>query len=438
MTQIEPSRYRARREQLWANLGGGVVVLPTAPEQTRNADSHYAYRFDSHFYYLTGFEEPEAILVMVSGSQGARHILFCREKHLEREIWDGFRYGPDKAKEVFGFDEAYAFESFTEKLPDLLKGHQQLVFPIGFDAAFDQQVLAIRSKLIPSVERTGEEVPHRIIDLLPEIAALRLLKDEAEVARLQRASDISASAHLRAMRFTRPGLFEYQVEAEILHEFVSNGARSPAYTSIVAGGANACVLHYITNQDVLKDGELLLIDAGCEYQGYAGDITRTFPVNGKFNPIQKDLYELVLASQYAALDKTKPGCGVRDGHFATLRVLSQGMLDLGLLKGTVDEVIEQETYKRFYMHGTGHWLGLDVHDCGRYKTGDQWTTLQPGMMVTVEPGIYIRPADDVPEAFWNIGIRIEDDVLITPEGHRILTHAAPKTVAEIESLMADR
>lgn len=436
MTTINPSLYRARRETLIKRLEGGLVVIPTAPEQVRNADAHYAYRFDSSFYYLTGFDEPESILVLQAGENGqVNHILFCREKNLEREIWDGYRHGPEMAKEVFLFDEAYPIEYFSEKLKELLKGQSQLAYPIGEDSEFDQLLLGTRKKLIPSVERTGEDVPHQIVDVVPVVAQMRLIKDETEVRLMQVAADISAAAHVRAMKYAKPGVYEYQVEAEIIHEFMHAGARSPAYGSIVAGGANACVLHYVTNRDVLKDGDLLLIDAGCEFEGYAGDITRTFPVNGKFTSPQKDLYQLVLDSQLAAIQEVAPGKGVRDAHFVALKILAQGMIDLKLLTGSLDEVLEKETYRQFYMHGTGHWLGLDVHDCGRYKKGEAWTSLTPGMVVTVEPGIYVRPAPEVPEAFWNIGIRIEDDVLVTESGQRVLTANAPKTVSELESLI---
>ncbi len=434
---LNPTIYAQRRARLLQTMQRGVAIIPTAPEVARNADTHYAYRHDSNFYYLTGFTEPEAVLVLVaSPREGGRtkSILFCREKNLEREIWDGHRVGPDAAKDQFGFDETYSIAQLDEKLAELIGNQSTLFYPLGDDAGWDQRILKLRSAVQEKI-RSGIRAPDEIRDVRAQLNEMRLFKDVHELNIMRRAAEISTTAHRRAMRFTRPDQFEYQVEAELLHEFCSHGARHPAYTSIVAGGANACVLHYVGNNAKLRDGDLLLIDAGCELDGYASDITRTFPVNGKFSAAQKDVYEIVLAAQAAAIAAALPNQNWDAPHDAALRVLAQGFIDLKLCQGSVDAVLENESYKKFYMHRTGHWLGMDVHDVGDYKVDDKWRALQPGMVLTVEPGCYIRPADDVPIALWNIGIRIEDDVAITELGNEVLTIAAPKTVADIEELM---
>jgi Xaa-Pro aminopeptidase len=424
--------YRLRRERLAQAAGAGVVVVPTAPERIRNRDTHYPYRFDSHFYYLTGFIEPEAVLVLVAG----KAILFCREKNPEREIWDGFRYGPAAARERFGFDEAHPIEELDARLPGLLENQPALYYPVGADAAWDARAMgwlnAVRAKA-----RAGTAAPDRVQDVRSLVDEMRLVKDAQELAVMRRAARITAAAHRRAMQQARPGRNEYELEAELLHEFRRNGAQFPAYWPIVAGGPNACVLHYVFNDAPLRDGDLLLIDAGCELDGYAADLTRTFPVNGRFGAPQRDVYEVVLAAQRAAIAMVKPGQAWNDPHDAAVRVLAQGLLDLKLLSGTIDSVLEKETYKRFYMHRTGHWLGLDVHDAGEYKRAGKWRALAPGMTLTVEPGLYIRPADDVPAALHNIGVRIEDDVAVAEGGCEVLTAEAPKAVADIEALMRD-
>ena len=434
MTEI--SVYAQRRDRLQALMQRGIAVIPTAPEQRRNGDADYPYRFDSSFYYLSGFSEPEAVLVLVAGQadQPPQSILFCREKNLEREIWDGYRYGPGAAREAFGFDAAYPVAQLDEKLAELLGNQPTLFYPLGADAGWDQRILKLRGA-VEARARSGISAPNALHDVRGLLNEMRLFKDLHEMTLLRRAAAISTSAHRRAMQFTRPGQFEYEVEAELLHEFCRSGARDPAYTSIVAGGANACVLHYIANNAVLKDGDLLLIDAGCEVAGYASDITRTYPVNGRFIGAQKDVYEIVLAAQAAAIAKALPGNDWEAPHNAALKVLAQGFIDLKLCHGTVDGVLESGSYKPFYMHRTGHWMGLDVHDVGDYKTGGEWRALQAGMVLTVEPGCYLRPADNVPQALWNIGIRIEDDVAITESGNEVLTAAAPKSVAEIEACM---
>ncbi len=428
--------YRARRDALLRSMrehrGGGLALLPTAPEVARNRDSHYPYRPDSYFYYLSGFPEPEAVLALVAGPDGDRHVLFCREKNEEREIWDGFRYGPDAAREIFGFDEAHPIEALDEKLPELVADRPALYTPLGLQETWDRRV----SQLLNEVRgraRTGVAAPDEIVDVRGTLDVMRLTKDEHELSLMRRAAEISGAAHRRAMGRTRAEWFEYQVEAELVHEFLSHGAQAVAYPSIVASGPNACVLHYRDNDRQMADGELLLIDAGCEYRGYASDITRTFPVNGRFTGAQKDVYELVLASQLACLDAVRPGVAFHDYHKAAERVLAQGFIDLGLCHGTLDEVLENGSYKQFYMHRAGHWLGMDVHDAGLYQVKGESQMLVPGMVLTVEPGAYIRPADNVPEHFWHIGVRIEDDVLVTRDGNENLTAATPKTVAEVEA-----
>ena len=427
--------FTGRRAELAKLLQAGVAILANGPEVIRNRDSHYAYRFDSYFHYLTAFPEPEAVCVIIAGD-APRSMLFCRDKDAEREIWDGYRYGADAARQVFGFDEAYPISQLDEKLPELLADQPRLAYLVGSDAAWDGRVLgwlnAVRAR-----SRAGVSAPEEIIDVRRWLDEMRLVKHGAELDIMRRAAAISSAAHGRAMARTRPGKFEYEIEAELLHDFVRHAARHPAYASIVAGGANACILHYVENTSELKDGELLLIDAGCELEGYASDITRTFPVNGKFSGAQQAVYEIVLQAQLAAIDTVKPGTHWNEPHDAALRILTQGMVDLKLLQGEVDGLIEQEAYKRFYMHRTGHWLGRDVHDVGEYKLQGDWRELRPGMVLTVEPGFYIRAADDVPAALHNIGIRIEDDVAVTETGHEVLS-SAPKTVAEIEACMAER
>lgn len=430
--------FTTRRERLIQRMqaaGGGVAVLATAPERTRNRDTHYPYRYDSYFHYLTGFGEPEAIVVLIAGD-APKSLLFCREKNEEREIWDGRRWGPQAAREAFGFDEAHPIDAFDTTLPELLIDQPLLWCGFGHDEAWDARIIralnAVRART-----RAGITAPHSLRDALAELDEMRLIKDASELAIMRRAGELSAAAHCRAMRATRPNRFEYEIEAELLHAFRSAGSQGPAYPSIVASGPNACILHYIENHSRMGDGDLLLIDAGCELDGYASDITRTFPVNGRFSGPQRDVYQLVLEAQHAARAETRPGQHWNAPHEAAVKVLAQGMLDLGLLQGDIGSVLESGDYRRFYMHRTGHWLGRDVHDAGEYKKNGEWRTLAPGMVMTIEPGCYIRPADNVPEAFWNIGVRIEDNAVITANGCEYLTEGVPREIDDIEALMRD-
>ena len=421
-----------RRAALCKQLQVGVAIVPTAPERLRNRDSDFPYRYDSYFYHLTGFPEPEAVMVLIAGPK-PKSILFCRDKNVERELWEGFRFGPQAARERFGFDEAHSFEKLDEVIPTLLADQPSVHYMPGADAAWDARIMTWLNK-VRAQTRAGITAPTQIHDLRLVLDEMRLIKDEAEIATMRKAAAISDSAHRRAMQATRAGMHEYEIEAELLYEFRRHGAQFPAYWPIVAGGANACVLHYRDNNALMHQGELLLVDAGCELDGYASDITRTWPVGGKFSGPQRDIYELVLAAQSAAIAKVSPRNRWNEPHDAAVATLAQGFIDLGLCQGSLAKVMEKEDYKRFYMHRTGHWLGLDVHDAGEYKSGGTWRKLRPGMILTVEPGCYIRPDESVPREFWNIGVRIEDDVLVTKAGCEVLTLATPKTLADIEAL----
>ena len=430
--QVYRSRRAALIEAMRSKSGGGLAIVPTAPEVARNRDSLYPYRHDSYLYYLAGFPEPDAVVALVAADDGDRQVLFCRERNEEREIWDGFRYGPDAAREIFGFDEAHPISALGEKLPEIASDRPALFTPLGLFEPWDRKVSNLLNEVRNRV-RTGVTAPEEVVDVRTTLDAMRLIKDAHELSLMRRACAISSAAHRRAMRASRPGMFEYQIEAELLHEFLREGAQAVAYSSIVASGPNACVLHYRDNNRLMTDGDLLLIDAGCEYQGYASDITRTFPVNGQFSGPQKAVYEIVLAAQLACIEAVKPGAPFHDYHQAAERVLAQGFVDLGLLSGPLDAVLESGSYKQFYMHRAGHWLGMDVHDAGLYQVHGESMRLVPGMVLTVEPGAYIRPADNVPERFWNIGVRIEDDVLVTSDGVENLTATTPKSVADVEA-----
>ena len=436
---IPVKEFNDRRRRLMERMApDSIAILPAAPERVRNRDVLHPFRQDSDFHYLTGFGEPEAVVVLIPGREHGESVLFCKERNPEKELWDGFLAGPEGAIETFGLDDAFPISDIDDILPGMIEGRSRVYYPLGKDHNFDAKVMDW-VKLIRSKVRTGAHPPGEFVALEHLLHDLRLYKSAAEIKVMAKAGEISCEAHKRAMKRARKGGYEYSLEAELIHTFMENGARSTAYPSIVGGGQNACVLHYIENSAPLKEGDLVLIDAGCELDCYASDITRTFPVNGKFSNEQKALYEVVLAAQYAAIEEVRPGNHWDHPHQAALKVLTRGLIDLGLLKDTnVEQAIEEQAFRPFFMHRTGHWLGMDVHDVGDYKVGDAWRQLEPGMALTVEPGLYIAPDNtDVDEKWRGIGIRIEDDVVVTKEGCRILTDTAPKTIPEIEALMAD-
>ena len=413
-----------------------IAIIPTSPERQRNRDIVYQFRPDSDFHYLTGFPEPMALAVLVPGREQGEFLMFCRERDAEREQWDGSRAGLEGACDVYGADDAFPIGDVDDILPGLMENRSRVFYAMGYYPEFDQRMLGWVKRL-RNKARGGMATPAEFLALDHILHDLRLYKSRGEVKLMRRAAEISARAHRRAMQTCREGLTEYQIEAEITHEFMRAGSRSHAYPPIVASGANACTLHYVENTATLRDGDLLLIDAGCEYQCYASDITRTFPVNGRFSKEQKAIYSLVLEAQLAAIDEVQPGSHWNAPHEAAVRVLTEGLVTLGLLKGRVPNLIRKEAYRKFYMHRTGHWLGLDVHDVGDYKVGGEWRVLEPGMVTTVEPGLYIMPGQSsVARRWWGNGVRIEDDVLITRHGPEVLSSGVPKSVDGIESLMA--
>ena len=460
-TPYAQRRARAAAEMTRLGGPGGIAIIPTAPERPRNRDTDFLYRHDSYFYYLTGFAEPHAWLVLTGDGKST---LFCQPKDLEREIWDGIRLGPEAAPAALGVDEAWSVDELDARLPKLLENTATVWYPFathtGLESRIDGWLQKVRARV-----RYGALAPEAQRDVCTILDEMRLIKDAHELDLMRRAAQISARAHIRAMqrcaRMLRAGedVREYHLDAELLHEFRQHGSQYPAYGSIVAAGANACVLHYRADKAPIRDGELVLIDAGCELDGYASDITRTFPANGKFTGPQRTLYELVLASQQAAVAATKPGARFTDPHEATVRVLTQGMLDLGLIDkqqhGTLDDAIANRAYFAHYMHRTGHWLGMDVHDCGSYVEPSEVgqvserrdplsgelikdrpsRILRPGMVLTIEPGIYVRPSESVPKEFWNIGIRIEDDAVVTDTGCELITRDVPVEPEAIEALM---
>jgi Xaa-Pro aminopeptidase len=434
---ISSNEFARRRKELMTMIGkGSIAIVPAAPERTRSRDTLYPYRQDSDFHYLCGFPEPEAVLVLIPGRTQGQCVLFCRERDRERETWDGYRAGPEGACEKYGADDAFPIADMDDILPGLLEGKSKVYSAIGKDKEFDQRLMewvnSIRAKA-----RTGAVPPGEFVDLDHLLHENRLFKKPAELTLMRKAAKISAEAHCRAMRAAKPGLNEYQLQAEIEYTFAMEGASFPAYTSIVGGGDNACILHYVENNQPLKAGDLVLIDAGCEYQHYAADITRTFPVNGRFSAEQKTIYELVLKAQLAGIEAAQAGNHWDAPHQATVQVITEGLVALGLLEGNVDQLIAAGAYSEFYMHRAGHWLGMDVHDVGDYKVDGQWRLLEPGMVMTIEPGIYIAPdCNKVAKEWRGIGVRIEDDVAITRKGTEVLTAGVPKTVAEIEALMA--
>ncbi len=432
---FDPDIYLRRRQDLMSFIGDGIAILSTAHQQTRNGDVLFKFRPDSDFYYLTHFAEPKAVAVFVPGRAEGEFLLFCREKDPEKERWDGQRAGLDGAVSDFGVDQAFPIEALNQKLPELLNNRDKLYTMIGRYPEFDSELLhcinAVRSK-----RRAGAHAPGKYVDLRHILHEMRLIKEKDETRIMRAAAKLSSLGHIRAMQSTRPGKFEYQIQAELECEFRLGGSEYNAYPSIVAGGPNACILHYAENNCALRDGDLLLIDAGAEVDCYAADITRTFPVNGKYSGEQKALYEIVLAAQLAAIEQVKPDNSVLDYHRAAVSVITEGLVEIGLLHGEIHELIETNACHPFYMHRTGHWLGMDVHDVGDYKIDGQWRLLEPGMVLTVEPGLYISPSREVDPKWHNTGIRIEDDIQVTHQGNEVFTRHVPKEIKAIEALMA--
>ena len=436
--KLTQADFKQRRDHLAQKMGANsVAIIATRAEMYRNRDADYKYRADSSFYYLTGFAEPEAVAVLETFAEGEtyRYSLFCRERNREMEIWNGYRAGVEGAVEIYGADEAFAIDLLDQEIIAKLLNKDRLYFRIGHQAEFDARVSQWIQKA-DAQQRRGSTSPAEVIQLDRLIDEMRLKKSAQEIELMQIASNISADAHTRAMQSVKPEMMEYALEAELNYIFGKNGC-VPAYNSIVGGGENACILHYVENNKPLKDGDLVLIDAACEYEFYASDITRTFPVNGKFSPEQKALYNIVLDAQLAAIDATRIGNHYKYPHEVAVKILTQGLVDLGLLSGNVNELVESEAFRQFFMHGTGHWLGMDVHDVGAYKHGEDWRAYEAGMVVTVEPGLYIAPDDETVDMKWRgIGIRIEDDIVVTENGPLVLTKNVVKTVEEIEQLMA--
>ena len=427
--------YAQRRKQLMKMMGeNSIAILPAAPLLIRNRDVEHGFRQDSDFYYLSGFVEPEAVVVLVPGRKQAQYILFCRERDKVKETWNGYRYGPEGAVEHFSADDAFPIDDLEEILPGLMEHCESVYYTIGLNPEFDKQVMNCVNSLRKG-SRGGVHAPNEFVSLDYLLHDMRLYKSRDEIKLMRTAAKISVQGHINAMRACQPGVYEYQLEAELLYEFNRNGA-GWAYPSIVGSGANSCILHYTENNQLLNDGDMVLIDAGAEYGGYAADITRTFPVNGKYTEAQKEIYDLVLASQDAAIKQVKPGNHWNDPHNAAVKVLTKGMVELGLLKGKPAELIKKGDYSKYYMHRTGHWIGMDVHDVGDYKVDDEWRLLEPGMALTIEPGLYIPSGSRGAKRWWNIGVRIEDDVLVTKDGCDLLTKGLPRTTEEVEAVMA--
>ncbi|MFT5500242.1 MAG: Xaa-Pro aminopeptidase [Woeseiaceae bacterium] len=432
---MNKSEFARRRKTLMRMVGeDGIVILPSAPVRTRSRDIEYRYRQDSDFYYLTGFAEPDAVAILAPGRDNGEYVLFCRDRDKLREKWDGSRCGPDGAVEHYDADDAFPIEDIDDILPGVMESRSRVYYTMGAYADFDQRITDwIKSLRLR--ESSGIHAPHEFMALDHILHDMRLYKSRAEISAMRKAAKIAVGAHRRAMCSVRPGLYEYEIEAEYVHEFRRHDA-AVSYLPIVGGGANACTLHYVDNNALLQDGDLLLIDAGCEYDYYASDITRTFPVNGRFSAEQRTVYEIVLEAQLAAIEKTRSGNHWNDPHDAAVRVITKGLRKIGLLEGTVAKLIRDEAYREFFMHRTGHWIGMDVHDVGDYKVGDEWRFLEPGMVTTVEPGIYIPASSKVPAKWRNIGVRIEDDVAVTANGPDVLSKGLAKEADEIEKLMA--
>jgi len=435
---INKKECKARRKRLMDMIGSdSIAILPTASVYIRNRDVEFPFRPDSDFFYLTEYPEPEAVAVLIPDRAEGEYILFCRDSDEEMETWHGRRAGLKGALKIYGADDAFPIEDMDDILPGLIEGHERVFYNMGNDQNFDQRVLGW-VKQIRGKSRAGVVAPDEFISLNHFLHDMRLYKSRHEIKLMRQAAKISSKAHKRAMAFCKPGMHEYQLESELVHEFMQNGSRSPAYPSIVGSGENGCILHYTENKDEIGEDDLILIDAGAEYQGYASDITRTFPASGKFSTAQRQAYDLVLKAQLAAIEQVRPGNHWNDPHDAAVRVLTEGMVELGILKGDVDELIKDHVYTKYYMHRTGHWIGMDVHDVGDYKVDNEWRMLEPGMVLTIEPGLYMPAGSKgLPKKWWNIGIRIEDDVLVTKDGYEVLSKDAPKTADEIEALMSD-
>lgn len=433
---MKQSEFKRRRKALMSQVGeGNIAIIASASSQTRNKDVDFPFRQDSDFFYLTGFNEAEALAVFIPGREQGEYILFCQEFDEKKALWEGAHAGLEGATKEYEADDSFPISDMDEILPGMLENKNKVFYPMGRNGELDHQILEWITYLRKQ-SRNGVSAPGELVSLEHILHEMRLFKSAAELTLMRKAAQVSCDAHKRAMKYCKPGVYEYQVEGEIVHEFAMHGLRYVAYPSIVAGGKNACVLHYVDNQDKLKKGDLLLIDAGVECDHYASDITRTFPVSGKFNSAQKQLYQLVLDAQYAALDKIKPGLAWNEAHDASVEVLTKGLVELGLLKGRVSKLIKDEKYKEFYMHRIGHWLGMDVHDVGEYKIDNEWRLLEPGMVLTVEPGLYISQDNKKVDQKWRgIGIRIEDDVLVTKDGCEVLTDALPKEIDAIEKFM---
>jgi len=434
---MTPNEFKRRRRQLMRIMGkGAIAIVPAAPQCRRNNDVHYPYRPDSDFYYLTGFPEPDAVAVLIPGREQGEYILFCREKDPKKERWDGSIAGQEGAVEQYGADDSFPIDDLDDILPRMLEQCHKVFYAMGSNAELDQRMSSWIAR-IRGRARSGVQPPQEFIALDHHLHDLRLYKSRSEIAVMRRAARISAAAHRELMQRCRPGMKEYELEGCFIDACYRRGARHQAYSPIVGGGNNATVLHYIQNDQPLADGDLVLVDAGCELDWYASDITRTFPVNGRFSAPQRQLYQLVLDAQLAAIDQVKPGNAYDAPHKAAVRTLTRGLVKLGLLEGQPAKLIKEEKYKAFFMHNTGHWLGLDVHDVGDYKIDGHWRELEPGMVLTIEPGLYIpKGTRGVPRKWQGIGIRIEDDVLVTKTGHDVLSKDAPKTIDEIETLMS--
>ena len=437
MNATDIKEFTRRRNRVLQMMGSGAIaIIKAASEQPRNRDVDYPYRPDSDFFYLTGFPEPEAVAVLIPGRRQAQYVLFCRERDADAETWHGRRAGLEGARDTYGADDAFPITDIDDILPGLMENRDRVYYAMGHHEDFDKKIMGWLNQ-VRGRARAGVHAPGKFVALDHLLHEMRLIKSRYEIGLMRRAAEISAAAHCRAMAVCKPGMSERRIEAELLHEFMSADARSPAYPSIVGGGENGCILHYTENDAPLSDGDLLLIDAGAEYRCYAADITRTFPVNGHFSAAQRALYDVVLAAQRAAIDKVRPGNHWNEPHDAAVKVLTRGLVKLGILKGQPAKLIKDEAYRRFYMHRTGHWLGMDVHDVGDYKVDGRWRMFEPGMVLTVEPGLYIPVGSKgVAKKWWNIGIRIEDDVLVTRDGHEVLTSGVPKDAEEIEALMA--